>query len=184
MPATLVNDLQAGLEKGRKTVMWVGVLLLALGILAVVFPSVSTLATNYFIGWVLLLAGALMFFGSFAILGAGPFFGALLFSLLTLACGGFLLFNPESGTVALTIIVAVLFMFDGAYQMTLAFGLRPAKGWGWVLVSAILSAAIGFVIATNLAGTSQFVLGLLVGIKFIFTGIAYIMLARELKPAT
>ena len=122
-----------------------------------------------------------MFFGSFALQGAGPFFGSLLFSLLTIACGGFLLFNPESGTVALTIVVAVLFMFDGAYQMALAFGLRPAKGWGWVLVSAILSAVIGFMIAANLPGTSQFILGLLVGIKFIFSGIAYIMLARALK---
>ena len=65
------------------------------------FQCFQTLVAALLVGWVLLISGALTFFGSFSIHGTGPFFGALLLSLLSLAAGVFLLFNPLAGAVAL-----------------------------------------------------------------------------------
>ena len=72
-----------------------------------------------------------------------------------------MVFNPVSGALALTILVAVIFMIEGAFEVGLAFDLRPEPGWGWTLFSAVISILAGVLIAAGLPGTSLFVLGLL-----------------------
>lgn len=171
------------LKKGRNWLMVTGVLMIIVGLLAFAFPVTTTFVASQVVGWVFILAGLVMLFGSFSIHGAGPFFGALLWSLLTGAAGAFLVFNPGAGVVALTIVVAVLFMFHGAYELFLAFDLRPQKGWGWVLLSSIIGIGAGILIAADLPGSSVFVLGVLVGVNFLSTGISYVILATRLKQA-
>jgi uncharacterized membrane protein HdeD (DUF308 family) len=51
-------------------------------------------------------------------------------------------------------------------------------------MSAIVSVAVGLLIAAGLPGTSLFALGLLVGVNFLSTGIALIMLSNRLSPAS
>jgi len=90
-----------------------GIAMLVLGIAAVVFPLLSTIVAELLVGWILLLSGALTLWGSFSIHGTGPFFGALLVSLLSIAAGVFLLFNPLAGVLALTLMLGVIFMVEG-----------------------------------------------------------------------
>jgi uncharacterized membrane protein HdeD (DUF308 family) len=181
----------AALKKGRKWLLVTGILMIIVGILAFVFPVATTFVAEQVVGWVFIFAGVVMLFGSFSIQGAGPFFGALLWSLLTGMAGAFLVFNPEAGVVTLTIVIAALFMFHGAYELFLAFDLRPQKGWGWVLLSSIIGIGAGVLIAADLHGSSVFgadlqggsvlVLGILVGVNFLSTGISYVILANRLK---
>lgn len=171
------------LRKGRKTVLWTGIVMAALGALAILFPVASTLAVQFYIGFLLLLAGAVLLAGAFMIQGTGAFFGAALLSLLTLASGAFLLFNPAGGALALTIVIAALFMVHGAFEASLAFAMRPALGWGWLLASALVAMAVGVVVAAGLPEVSSVLLGVLVGINFLSTGIAFIIIARRLKQA-
>ncbi len=173
----------SALKKGRKTVLWTGIVMALLGALALLFPVVSTLAVQFYIGLLLLLAGAVFLAGSFMIQGTGPFFGAALLSLLTLASGAFLLFNPAGGAVALTIVIAALFTVHGAFEASLAFSMRPARGWGWLLASAMVAMAVGVLVAAGLPALSTVLLGVLVGINFLSTGIAFIMIARRLEEA-
>jgi uncharacterized membrane protein HdeD (DUF308 family) len=59
----------------------------------------------------------------------------------------------------------------------------PTDGWVWVLGSALVSVAAGLLIAAGLPATSMFAIGMLVGINFLSTGLANIMLSR-LLPST
>src|SRR5215813_5037590 len=88
------------LRASSDALFWLGVTMVALGTAAIVFPMVSTLATAILVGWVLLISGGFMFLGSLSIHGTGPFFAALLFSLLSITAGVFTLFNPLAGAVA------------------------------------------------------------------------------------
>jgi len=114
-----------------------GIAMLVLGIAAVVFPLLSTIVAELLVGWILLLSGALTLWGSFSIHGTGPFFGALLVSLLSIAAGVFLLFNPLAGVLALTLMLGVIFMVEGAFEDVSAFELRPSTGWAGMLASGI-----------------------------------------------
>jgi uncharacterized membrane protein HdeD (DUF308 family) len=151
------------------------------GVVALVFPMASSLAVAIMIGILFLMGGAVMFFAAFAFHGAGPFFGSLLIALLTLGCGAFLLRNPDVGLMAVTIALAVVFIIEGTFHMTMAFELRPTPGWGWALMSGLTSAALGVMIAMGLPDTSAFMLGIVVGVDFLSSGLSYVMLSRVFK---
>jgi uncharacterized membrane protein HdeD (DUF308 family) len=92
--------LHTRLRTSSRHLLWLGLAMTIVGIVALVFPVVSTLAAALFVGWMFLLAGIFLFVGSFAIHGTAPFFGALLMALLMFAAGVFLLFNPLAGAGA------------------------------------------------------------------------------------
>jgi uncharacterized membrane protein HdeD (DUF308 family) len=82
------------------------------------------------VGWVLLISGVGTVIGSFSIHGTGPFFGALQLGLLSFAAGVFMLFNPLAGAAALTLVMGVIFVFQGAFELFFAFENAPASRLG------------------------------------------------------
>ena len=177
----LRQDLFARLGKKRKQILWTGIAMTVAGVFAILFPFVSSLSITFFVGWLLVFVGAVGLFGAFSYEGTGPFFGALLLALVQLGAGFFIVFNPASGLVALTLMVAVIFMVEGAFKLLFAFEIRPDDGWVWTLISAIVSILAGVLIAAGLPGASLIILGLLMGISFLSTGIYMIMFANRLK---
>ena len=160
---------------------WLGLAMTLLGIAAVVFPMASTLVAALLVGWVLVFGGALSFIGAFSFHGTGPFFGALLTGLLSLAAGLFIVFNPLAGAVGLTLLLGFLFMFQGAYEIFLAFELRPLPGWWGMLLSGLASAVLAIIIAAGWPAISTIALGILLGVNFLSTGFGYMLVSRALK---
>ncbi len=162
-------------------ILWLGLAMAALGIAAIAFPMFSTLVAALLVGWAFLISGALTFVGAFSIHGTGPFFGALLLSLLSLAAGVFLLFNPLAGAVALTLLVGVIFVFQGAFELFFALEVRPHPGWVGMLISGVASVFLAIVIAIGWPEISAITLGILLGVNFLSTGIGYIVVSRAMK---
>lgn len=160
---------------------WLGLLLVALGIAAIFFPEVSTLAATFLVGWVMLVAGVMLFFSSFWIHGTAPFFATNLFGLLCGAAGIFLLAHPATGAILLTLIIGIMFMFQGAAEIVLALEIRPAKSWVSMLISGLASIAVAVIVIAGWPGISTIALGLLVGINFLSTGLAYLFISRGMK---
>ena len=176
----LRQDLHERLTKRKNDIFWTGAALAVVGILALLAAAFTTLTVALMIGWVLIFAGAVTIYSAFSVEGIGPFFGQLLLGLLMLALGVYLLMHPGVSMMALTIMLAVIFMVDGAAQLVLAFDVRPRDGWIWVLLSGLVSIGIGLLIAAELPDSSRVMLGVLVGAKFLVTGIAYIVFSRAL----
>jgi uncharacterized membrane protein HdeD (DUF308 family) len=162
---------------------WIGLALTLLGVVAIVFPMLATLAAALFTGWVFLISGVLLLLGAFSMHGTGPFFGALVTSLLSIAAGAFLVFNPFAGALGLTVFLAVIFLIEGAFEIGFAFEMRPHPGWSWMLISGLASVVLGLVIAAGLPGVSLIALGILLGINFLTTGLGYLFVSRSLKPS-
>jgi len=171
------------LHASSRMLFWLGLAMVVLGAAAIVFPVLSTLLATILVGWVFLLSGGITFVGSFSIHGTGPFFGGLLLSLLSIAAGVFLLFNPVAGATALTLVVGVLFVFQGAFEMFFAFEMRPHAGWVGMLFSGIASVVLAVLIAAGWPAISVIALGILLGVNFISTGLAYLSVSRALKPS-
>jgi uncharacterized membrane protein HdeD (DUF308 family) len=178
---TTVSQFHNKLRSASPRLFWLGILLVILGVAAIAFPEFSTFAATLLVGWVLLLSGISIFISSFWIHGTGPFFGANLFGLLSAAAGVFLLFNPLAGAVTLTLLVGVMFMFQGAAELFFSLEARPAPGWTGMLLSGIASIVLAIVIASGWPHTSLIVLGILLGINFLTTGFAYIAVSRAFK---
>jgi len=100
---------------------------------------------------------------------------------LKLAFGVYLLRHPDVSMVVLTLLLAAVFMIDGAIQVAVAFELRPMDGWIWMLLAGIVSIAVALLIASELPEISLVVLGIYLGISFLATGIARIAISRRLS---
>lgn len=180
-PPPLPGNFHDRLRAISPRLFWLGLLLTVLGIAAIAFPEFSTLAATLLTGWILLIAGVLIFISSFWIHGTAPFFAANLFGLLSGAAGVFLLFNPMAGAVTLTLILGIMFMFQGASELVFALETRPAKGWISILISGLASILLAVIIVSGWPGISAIALGLLLGINFLTTGIAYIAISHAMK---
>ncbi|HEY3637612.1 MAG TPA: DUF308 domain-containing protein [Rhizomicrobium sp.] len=182
--STVADSLFHGrLRASSSRLLWLGLAIMLVGFAALVFPILSTLVAALFVGWVFLVSGGFMLFGSFSIHGTGPFFGSLLLSLLSIAAGIFLIFNPLAGAVALTLMIGVIFIFQGAFEIFFAFESRPHRGWVGMLISGIASIVMAILIAAGWPAISLVVLGILLGVNLVTTGIGYILISRSLQPA-
>ncbi len=180
-PPPIPGHFHDRLRRISPRLFWLGLLLTLLGLAAIAFPEFGTLAATLLTGWTLLIAGVLIFISSFWLHGTGPFFAANLFGLLSGAAGVFLLFNPLAGAVALTLILGIMFMFQGAAELVFALEARPSKGWGGMLASGLASIVLAIIIVSGWPGISAVALGILLGINFLTTGIAYIAVSRAMK---
>jgi uncharacterized membrane protein HdeD (DUF308 family) len=177
----VVPRLRDVLARKNDQLFWGGVALALIGLLALLFPVVSTFVIARVVGWLLVFSGLVTIWDAFTVEGTGAFFGELLIGLLKLALGVYLLRHPDVSVVVLTLLLAAVFMIDGAVQVAMAFELRPLDGWVWMLLAGLISIGVGLLIAAELPRFSLVAVGIYIGISFLSTGIARIMISRRLS---
>ena len=178
-----MNDNQALqlIQRGKNSLLFMGILMAITGLLAIIFPVVSSLAVNYFVGGLLTFVGIVQVLGSFSVKGTQSFFGGLLFGLLSLAAGVFIIFNPLAVLTVITVILAVLFVIEGVFHLVLAFEIKPNDSWGWVLFSGFISIFLGMIVISGISSFSLVLIGILLGINFLSTGIAILFMYHQIK---
>lgn len=154
-----------------------GIVLIVVGLIAIIFPLTMTLAAEQFFGWLILLSGGAQAVHAFRVKSWGGFFLDLLIGVLYVLAGIALVSAPLTGMFTLTLLLIALFVATGLFEGALAFRLRPAAGWGWVLASAVASLAVGLLIWAKLPSSALWALGLLIGIKFIMGGWSFVNMA-------
>jgi len=157
-----------------------GFLLVVLGVLAVATPLLSGIAVSSLLGALMIAAGMTTVFFCFKAGSFGSGFGEFLLGGITMFAGGVILGMPGESLVALTAVLIAYFIIDGIYTSYVAFKRRSSedtkKGWGWVLASGLSSIALGGLIAYQWPESTNYALGLVVGIRLIFTGWTVAML--------
>jgi uncharacterized membrane protein HdeD (DUF308 family) len=161
---------------------WIGYLLLGCvmvlaGLAAIAFPLLSTITAKIALGWIFVISGAAIIMHAFAAGDWRGFFWNLLIGLLHLSVGGYLALLPLTGILTLTVLIAALLIVDGLLEVGMALRIRPHAGWGWVLVSGLVALAAGVLIALQLPNSATWTIGLIIGIKMIFAGWSFIVLA-------
>ena len=162
---------------GSGTATVVGVLLVILGLIAIARPVYATIASTLVFGWLFIFAGIAQIVYAFGSRGAGQVIWKVLLGVLYLGAGIIVLSNVLSGAIALTLILGITIFVQGAIQVFLAFALRPARNWVWVLVSGILGIILGILIWSEWPFNAVWLIGLWVGISLLFNGIWMITLS-------
>ena len=179
-----VSDIEMRVAETREliTKKWgwflaLGIVLILAGLAAIAFPLAGTIVAKVFLGWLFLIAGIMMVVHAFQAPGWQGFLWELLVGLLYVIVGGYLAFFPLTGLLTLAIVLAVLFIAEGIFEVIQAFRVRPHEGWFWLLLSGLAALAVGVLIAIDFPGSAVWALGLLVGINLLFSGWSYIFLA-------
>lgn len=157
--------------------MILGITLIVLGIVAVAFPFLTTVAAKTFLGWLFLTSGIIQIFHAFFQEKWSSLLFGILVGILYMFAGAWLAFFPLTGIITLTVLLAAMFIAMGILETVMAFGLRPLEGWAWVLFAGLAALVVGVFIFVQLPSSAAWAIGLLVGIKMISSGWAYFFLA-------
>src|SRR5476651_1165198 len=162
-----------------------GVVLLALGFIAIVIPPIATLAVTILLGWLFLLSGVVGLATSFMMRQAPGFWWSLVSAALGVLVGASLLAMPLSGALSLTIVLVAFFIIEGVVSIMFALDhKRELSGrWGWMLASGVVDLVLGAMILAGLPSTAAWAIGLLVGINMIFGGSALIGMALHARDS-
>lgn len=163
----------------RRTWGWflaLGTALVVLGSLALGAASVVTLASVIFFGWLLVIGGVLQVVHAFWTHRWGGFLRQLVGGLLALVVGGLLVANPVQGALSVTLLLAAFFTAGGLLRIVVALS-RQFPGRGWVLMSGVVTLALGIMIWAQWPVSGMWVIGTFVGIDLIFDGWSLVMLS-------
>jgi uncharacterized membrane protein HdeD (DUF308 family) len=166
-----------------------GGLMIVGGVLALVYPVITSVAVVTLLGWVLIISGIVQ---AISLIGARnvPHFWLQLVSVaLSVIVGILFLSNPVEELTTLTFLLIVFFVVEGISKVIFALTIRPFPNWGWVLASGILGIAIAFILYASLPTVALWLLGLLLGVQLIGEGAALGYLAWYIRnegrpPAT
>jgi membrane protein HdeD len=168
--AALDPEVREGLARSWKALLAVGVLAIFTGCFAILVPAVASVGTAIFVGWVLIFVGAFMVAGAFTAHSVGTVILRLLWAFLTIAVGFWLVIEPDNGTLTLTLVLGIYFLFMGATRTAVAFASRGRPNAGLLGLSGIAGLLIGILVLAEFPSSADWAIGLLVGIDLIFAG--------------
>jgi uncharacterized membrane protein HdeD (DUF308 family) len=168
--ASLDPEVREGLSRSWKALMVVGVGAIVLGAIAILVPAVASVGTAIFIGWLLLIVSGILFAAAFSAHSVGTVAVRIAWALVTLLVGIWLIVEPHNGTVTLTLVLGIYFLFMGLTRIAIAFIARGQPNAGLVGLSGLAGLVIGILILAKFPSSADWAIGLLVGIDLIFAG--------------
>lgn len=154
-----------------------GVLFVAFGVFAIAEPFLAAIALNTLIAWLLIFVGVIHVMAAFhGHLGWGLVW-KLLIGAAYIFLGGYLLVRPVQGVISLTLLLAILFLVEGVFDILLWWKTRSAQGASWILVDAIVTLLLGGLIYRHWPNSSAWAIGTLVGVSMIMSGVTRIMMS-------
>ena len=177
-----------------------GVVLVVLGLLAVVIPSIASSTVTLSLAWLFLVSGSVGLVTTFWARHLPGFWWSLVSALLGVLIGivliahrsqdvyGGLLGWPLATVGPLRMILVLFFLVEGGASIMFAFEHRRqfSGRWAWMLASGVLDIVLASIIIFDLPGTSAWTMGLLIGINMIVGGASLIAMglhARAASPA-
>jgi len=165
------------------TLMLIGIALTAFGVLLLLSPAAIGGAVAKLVAVVLIVTGLAQLFHSLrAGTGAHKTVSAVL-GAVVVGVGVMVWFNAELGSWILTTLLMIFFVVNGLWKFADAMRFRRIKGWGWLLVSGLVSWLFVYLLWSQWPLSGAWAIGVLVGFDLLLTGIVLILLARALRKA-
>jgi uncharacterized membrane protein HdeD (DUF308 family) len=166
-----------------------GILLIILGVLALIFPVIASVWVTGVIAIVFLVGGVVGWISNLARskrMGRWICFWRLVVSTLFIVAGASMISNFRSPADAaeqvatLSLTIGIVFLVEGvvAFFNGLSHSKRP--GAGWAIANGVITFILGLMIVTLKFWGLLWVLGALVGISFLFSGIDLIALSSTI----
>lgn len=172
-----------GLAELRQESGWLlafGILSIIWGILAILYSVFFTLVTVFAVATLLIVGGGIEAIQVIRHHDAGHWLLYVLEAVLAIVVGALLFRSPEAGALVITLLLAAYFVVAGIFRIVASTALHT-RGWGWTMLSGIITLLLGILVWGGWPETSLWVLGLFVGIDLLFSGWQRVMLAMALR---
>jgi uncharacterized membrane protein HdeD (DUF308 family) len=153
------------------------VLMILAGFLAIAVPQAAGITVSLLVAWLLVFSGVAHLVFAWHTRTAGGMVWELLMGILYVFVGAYLLFRPVAGLASLTLALAFYLFAEGVLELILSFRLRPMAGSGWLLFDGIVTLILAVMIWRTWPSSTEWVIGTLVGISMLFSGISRLMLS-------
>jgi uncharacterized membrane protein HdeD (DUF308 family) len=169
-----------------KLMMFQGVVMIILGVLAVAAPVIASIAIDIYVGWLFLFSGVIGLIALFSSHDIPAFLWSLITAALSVALGILLIWKPLEGALSLTFILTAFFLVEGVFQIATSLVYRDSLPgtWGWMLASGVSDLLLVMIIVLGWPASGIWVLGLLVGFNLLMSGWAVVMMAFAGREAT
>ena len=173
---TPADQLQGFIKNARR----IGIIMIIIGLVGILLPNLISLTLNAFVGSIFLFSAIALAYIAWQSKSQSLSMWFKPFVLFALAL--LVLFHPAVLLSVLGLLLAIYFLLAGFSGITLAFEIKPANGWFFMLINGLLSLLLGAIVLFSWPFGSSWIIGLLIGISFFFDGIALIMISRQAKP--
>lgn len=166
-------------------ILWLitGVIFVVGGFWAISQPLAATLLASMIAAWSFIIGGALQIYVAYSQEGTESKVWPAVSGLAGIIVGGLVLTKPLDGVIALTLMVAIMFLVIGAAKVILSFSLKGTVAFWPILISGVLSVVLSYMIFANFPKSAAFALGTLLAIELISNGVSLIMMSLYKKPA-
>ena len=157
-----------------------GIVLAMLGVAAVIRAYAATVASMMFFGWLLVFAGVVELIGAFMVGHWTGFFLHLLAAILLIVTGMVVLVRPVISAEVATLLMSVLFLVGGLYQVVASVVVH-LPGSGWEVINGVIAFFMGVALLIEWPISGLWAIGLFVGIDLIFSGCSWFALALAVR---
>jgi uncharacterized membrane protein HdeD (DUF308 family) len=172
------------LEPLRAKSGWIvalGLVYVIAGLVALGSVVMATVATVSLVGIMMLIAGAAEVINAFQIKTWGKFLLWILLGALYIVAGFVTFENPLLAAATLTLLLGIALLASGIARIVLAFSMKAAMPWIWVLLSGVVTLLLGLVILAHWPVSGLYILGLFLGIDLVLAGASWIAIGLGLK---
>jgi uncharacterized membrane protein HdeD (DUF308 family) len=85
--------------------------------------------------------------------------------------------SPVAGLASLTLALSMYLFAEGILELIMSYQLRFMPGAGWLLFDGIITLILAVMILRSWPSSTVWVIGTLVGISMLFSGMARLMLS-------
>lgn len=163
--------------------MWLlatGILLIVLGSVALGSVVFTTLGAVLFFGILLIVAGIVQLIQAFGTRSSKEFFLSIIIGLLSTVAGVITLRHPGLSVNTFTLILGFYLLSAGIFKIVAVLSMHY-RNWGWLLVSGLVTTALGLVILLQWPASSLWIIGTLIAVDFIFSGWSYVALSLMVR---
>jgi uncharacterized membrane protein HdeD (DUF308 family) len=161
--------------------IFMGVLTVAIGVVMIVYPVATATVSVAFVGWSLVVAAVAQLIYAFSSETAGSFFTKLVIGALYGIAGLALAVFPPIGVLTLTAVIGWMLVLEAIVEGIAAFSLLAGEGRGWMVLSSITSLALGAMILAQWPSSSSWVIGTLLGVALVTSGITRIVVSATVR---
>lgn len=159
-----------GYSGARNWSIFVGVVLIAAGILAILSPFFAGIAANYLFGWLILLAGIMHLVYAWSERGAGAVIWQVLIGVVYIIAAVCMFMVPLAGMITLTFVLGVYIGLEGILELAAYFRMKHFRAATWFLVDGIVSLILAAMIFWHFPSSAVWVPGTLLGVSLLFSG--------------
>lgn len=184
MPGNMQDALKTAIGDARSKWGWfvaLGALLAIVGVIAAGNLFLATVASVFFVGSLMLIAGIFEIIHAFGVKDWGGFLWWLGSGLLYAIAGLVAFNNPLLASAVLTFLLAVTLIAAGGLRLWVGYKHWSMPGSGWIVTAGAVTALAGIVIAIGWPVNSLWILGMFLAIDLMFQGLTFIAFGLQLR---